>query len=254
MDLDALKQFITRLARESEAVIMPYFADPGLVIERKIDTTPVTAADREAEALMRQLISERFPGHGIIGEEYGSERPDAEFVWVLDPVDGTKTFTAKNAQFGTLIGLLHEGRPLLGVINLPATRQFLLGDGRTATLNGRPVRVRDPRALDETILVTTELDAPAKAQDPNGWAALVRSVRRLYTWGDCYGYYLVAAGGVDIACDPVMSPWDLLPLIPVLKGAGAAVTDWKGGPAETGSSCVAAHPQVHEKVIELLRG
>jgi myo-inositol-1(or 4)-monophosphatase len=210
MDLDALKQFITRLARESEAVIMPYFADPGLVIERKIDTTPVTAADREAEALMRQLISERFRAR-IIGEEYGSERPDAEFVWVLDPVDGTKTFTAKNAQFGTLIGLLHEGRPLLGVINLPATRQFLLGDGRTTTLNGRPVGCAS-RGRSTRRSSSPPSSTPRQGQDPTAGPRGTLGAR-LYTWGDCYGYYLVAARGGH-RLRPRHEPWDLLPLIP----------------------------------------
>ena len=250
--MDTYRDFITQLAHESAGIIMPYFTDPGLVVERKMDASPVTAADREAEAHIRKRINERFPEHGIIGEEYGSERPEAEWVWVLDPVDGTKTFTAKNAQFGTLIALLHQGRPVLGVINLPATRQLLLGDGRVTTLNGKPVRVREPRPLAQAILVTTELDAPARAQDPAGWQALVRSVSKLYTWGDCYAYYLVAAGGVDIACDPVMNPWDLLPLIPVIEGAGGRISDWQGKPATDGSSAVAAHPAVHEQALALL--
>lgn len=250
--MDEFKEFTRQLASESASVILSYFGQPSLVVEQKSDFTPVTAADRNAEAHMRRIIEERYPHHGIIGEEYGQKNPDAEYVWVLDPVDGTKSFAAHNAQFGTLIGLLHEGRPILGAINLPATRQLLLGDGVQTTLNGIPVSVTPPTSLKEAILVTTELDNPRIAQNAEGWDSLLKGVRKLYTWGDCYGYYLLCAGGIHIACDPLMNPWDLLPLIPVVEGAGGKITDWQGNPAVQGKSAVAAHPAIIEQVITTL--
>ncbi len=252
IDVDAAKQFLGELAQLSQDVILPYFANPRLVIEQKEDQTPVTAADREAEAALRKRIRERYPDHGIIGEEYGSENAEAEFVWVLDPVDGTKSFAAHNAQFGTLICLLQQGRPIVSAINLPATRQLLIGDNQTCTLNGNAVRVTDAPELDRAIVVTTELRTPAKKQDPRGWEELTRRAGRLYTWGDCYAYYLLCAGGVHVACDPIMNPWDLLPLLPVLRGAGAAVSGWRGEDAERASSLVAAHPRLHEQVLAIL--
>jgi myo-inositol-1(or 4)-monophosphatase len=250
-ELSRYKDFATLLARESAKVILPYFAAPDLKVDEKSDHTPVTAADRGAEMRMRELIAQHFPTHGILGEEFGEVNKGASFQWVLDPVDGTKSFTANNAQFGTLICLLCEGKPLVGVINLPATGQLLLGDGESATLNGRTLRLREPGPLSKAIVCTTDL-ADCEKCFPEGWAALKRSVRRVFTWGDCYGYYLVASGGVAAMCDPVMNAWDLLPLIPVLRGAGAKVTGWDGGVAETASSCVAAHPSIHGEIISLL--
>lgn len=251
-EIDSLKVFMAEMAAESAKLIMPYFASPDLVVESKKDHTPVTAADKGAEELMRRMIEARYPSHGILGEEFGETNPAASYKWVLDPVDGTKSFTANNAQFGTLICLLRDGEPILGAINLPATRQMLMGDCKTATLNGRVIHLREPGPLKNAVVVTTDLDDPPMVHSADGWAALRKATRKLYTWGDCYGYYLVATGGVQLACDAVMNAWDILPLIPVLRGAGVTVTDWHGGDAVTGTSCVAAHPAIHAEVLRLL--
>lgn len=245
-------RFIGELCAVSAAVIEPYFANPDLAVELKADQTPVTLADRGAEEVMRALINRRFPGHGIIGEEYGSENADAEWVWVLDPVDGTKAFAVGCPLFGTLIALLHQGRPVLGAINHPLLKKLVLGDGQTTTLNGRPVRVRDCARLEDAILLSNDLDRPARLQSAAGWAALTSRVKTLRTWADCYAYQLLAWGGADIATDPIMSPWDLLALIPVVEGAGGVITDWQGRPAVTGKSIVAAGPRLHGEVIRLL--
>src|SRR5690606_29345521 len=125
----------------------PYFAARDLDIQLKPDETIVTKADRDGEALMREMIARRYPDHGILGEEYGEERGDAEFVWVLDPIDGTISFASASPLFGTLIALLHRGQPVLGCIHQPVLRQLLIGDGETATLNGAPVRVRETPSL-----------------------------------------------------------------------------------------------------------
>ena len=157
MQLDAYREFIIELAERSGDLIRPYFgASPeDLGIELKQDETIVTRADRGAEQLMRELIHARFPDHGIIGEEYGEERPDAEFVWSLDPVDGTISFASASPLFGTLIALLHEGQPVLGIINQPVLRQLCLGDGETTTLNGKPVHVRLTPGVQDATLSTS---------------------------------------------------------------------------------------------------
>jgi myo-inositol-1(or 4)-monophosphatase len=253
MDVSALKGFIAQLARESARCILPFFGNPELTQELKADRTPVTAADRGAEEILRRLIEDRFPEHGILGEEYGSVRPGADYVWTLDPIDGTKSFVAGTPQFGTLICLSHHGQPVLGAMHNPVTGQLLIGDGRETTCNGRPCRVRSNRKLEEAVVLTTELSAPAVHQDAVGWARLLRTAGKVYTWGDCHGYHLVATGGADAMCDPVMSPWDLLALIPVIRGAGGVITDWHGQDPVRGTSCIAATtPELHARIIDAL--
>ncbi|MBN1404843.1 MAG: histidinol-phosphatase [Opitutales bacterium] len=251
-ETDTIKSFLVELASESAKFIKPYFASPDLIVESKSDTTPVTEADRGAELLMRKMIMERFPQHGILGEEYGIHNEGASYRWILDPVDGTKSFAANNAQFGTLIALLRDGEPILGAINLPATGQLLMGDCESATLNGRVIKTPEPCPLSKAIVVTTELDDPAATHGARGWDALRKATRKLYTWGDCYGYYLVATGGVHIACDALMNAWDILPLIPVMRGVGLKITGWHGEAPETASSCICAHPVLHKQVLDIL--
>jgi len=238
---------------ESGAVIRRYFRSPGLAVDVKDDATPVTDADRGAEELLRAKILARFPDHGILAEEFGSERLDAEWVWVLDPIDGTKSFVSGVPLFGTLIGLLHHGEPVLGAIHQPILNELVIGDGRTTTLNGRPVRVRPTGRLADAVLLASDLGTAARHQSAAGWDRLVDRVRWVRTWGDCYGYLLVATGTADVMTDPIMAPWDLLPLIPVLRGAGGIITDWQGNDPVRGSSIVAANPMLHPQVIELLR-
>lgn len=252
--MESLKRFLEELIAAANEAILPYFGNPNLVVELKKDATPVTMADRGAEAAMRKLIETRFPGHGIIGEEYGNQNTEAEYVWVLDPIDGTKSFTAGTPQFGTLVGLLHEGKPVLGAINNTVSRQLLIGDNSCTTLNGRPVRVRDISDLSRATLLTTDLQAPEKANRNPGWNHLVAASRKLYTWGDCHGYALLCTGGAHIMCDPVLEVWDLMALIPVIRGAGGIITTWDGKPAETGGSCFACVPGLYDQAMKLLHG
>lgn len=247
------RAFMERLARAAAERILPHFGKPGLATEWKEDLTPVTRADREAEEVMREMIRARFPGHGILGEEFGPEREDAEYVWILDPVDGTKSFVAGTPQFGTMICLCRRGIPVLGALNFPVTGQLLIGDGVSADCGGEPIRVRAARRLSEAIVLTTDLAAPAAHQDGAGWERVLRSAGKVFTWGDCHGYQLVAMGGADAMCDPVMKVWDLLALIPVIRGAGGVITDWQGRDPVGGTSCVAAaSPALHAELIALL--
>jgi myo-inositol-1(or 4)-monophosphatase len=252
VDLTPYRSFITELAHQSGDFIRPFFASADLVVETKSDATPVTLADRGAEELMRKLIKAKFPAHGVIGEELGSDRPDAEFVWVLDPIDGTKSFAAACPLFGTLIALLHRGQPVLGVIHQPILKQLMIGDGTTTTLNGRAVRVRPITRIEDATLLTTNTLSPAKYQNGPAFHALAGRAKLFRTWGDCYGYLLVAGGWADIMCDPIMNPWDIAALIPVIRGAGGIITDWQGRDAVNAKSIVAAGPALHPQVIKTL--
>jgi myo-inositol-1(or 4)-monophosphatase len=244
--------FVRKLAAESAEVIKPYFAAFDLKVELKEDETPVTAADRGAEEVMRHLIRKEFPDHGIIGEEFGSENEAAEFVWVLDPIDGTKSFTSGCPLFGTLICLLHEGQPVLGVINQPILEQLCIGDNNQTTVNGHPVHVPETDTLSEAILLTTDILSIGKYQNQAGFDNLLRGAKLFRTWGDCYGYLLLASGGADIMLDPIVNPWDVLPVIPVVRGAGGVITAWDGSDVVQGDSCVAATQNLHPHVLEIL--
>ena len=250
MDLTPYRPFLEELARRSGDFIRPFFAQPDLQVETKSDATPVTLADRGAEELMRRMITERFPTHGILGEEYGSERVDAEWVWVLDPVDGTKAFATACPLFGTLIALQYRGQPVLGAIHQPVLGQLLIGDGTTTTLNGRPVRCRPTRDLAAATLLTSDWLTPARHQNGPAFDAVCAQARLVRTWGDCYGYLLLASGWADIMTDPIMNPWDISALIPVVRGAGGTITNWQGrDPVGADSIVACATPELHARVI-----
>ena len=252
MDVEPYRDFMIKLAELSGNFIRPFFGRADLEVERKADRSPVTAVDRGAEELMRGLIRKTFPGHGVIGEEFGSERLDAEFVWVLDPIDGTKSFTAGVPLFGTLIGLLHGGQPVLGCIHQPVLNQLLIGDNLSASMNGRPVRVREARAIEDATLLTSD---PVVAAGIKGFQGLAASAKLVRTWGDCYGYLLVATGWADVMYDPVMNLWDIAALVPVIRGAGGVITDARGGPPYPATSVVAStHADLHHQVITALKG
>jgi len=252
VDLAPYRSFLHELAHASGDFIRPHFGDLALAVETKNDASPVTLADRGAEALMRKLIAARFPDHGIIGEEYGDDRPNAEWVWVLDPIDGTKSFITGVPLWGTLIALLHQGQPVLGAIHQPVLGQLCVGDGRVTTLNDRPVRVRACERIEEATLLTSDGLNPARYQNGPAFDALAGRARLVRTWGDCYGYLLLACGWADVSVDPVMNPWDIAALVPVIRGAGGIITDWQGAHAYPARSTVAAGPGIHASVIRAL--
>lgn len=244
---------MVELALASGEIIRPFFRNPDLLIENKADQSPVTLADRGAEELMRDRIRRNFPGHGVIGEEFGSERTEADFVWVLDPIDGTKSFISGVPLFGTLIALLHDGQPVLGAIHQPILNQLLIGDGDTATLNDRPVRCRNTTRIEEATLLTSDPLYPARYQNGARYDALTQRARLVRTWGDAYGYLLVACGWADVCMDPIMNPWDIAALVPVIRGAGGVISDWQGdSPYPAESTVAAATPELHADVIGAL--
>jgi histidinol phosphatase-like enzyme (inositol monophosphatase family) len=256
MKIEEARGFLVELAEASAREILPHFGRKGVGVDTKSDLSPVTVADREAERVMREMIGQRFPEHGIVGEEFGTLRGDAEFVWVLDPIDGTKSFISAIPLFGTLIGLMHRGRPVLGCIHQPVLRQLMIGDGEVTTLNGEPVRGRSCASLSDATLLMSDPMHPAVYQDGAKFEALCRRARVVRSWGDCYGYLLVAAGWADVMVDPIMNPWDLQPIVPIIRGAGGVITDWNGGSADglAAASGIAAMPGIHAEVVRALNG
>ena len=253
-DLAPFQQFLAELTAASGPILRRHFWNPALAVEQKSDLTPVTEADRGAEEAMRQLINARFPAHGIVAEELGPERADAEWVWVLDPIDGTKSFIHGVPLFGTLIGLLHEGKPVLGAIHQPILDVLCVGDGQSCLLNGSPVRVRQTRSVAEaTLLTTSAANDLAQLHSPEARQRLLNAAGLVRTWGDCFGYLLVATGRADIMGDGVAhKAWDVLPLVPIIRGAGGVITDWQGGEVGDQKSCLAANPRLHRMALDLL--
>ena len=252
MDMEKLKDFAEEAMLGSGEIIRHYWADTSLASEQKADESPVTVADREAERFIRKMIAGRFPDHGIIGEEFPDEAKDAEFVWIIDPIDGTKSFISHVPLFGTLLGLLHRGQPILGAIHQPIIRELLIGDNESTTLNGQRTTVRHLDDFADATFLTTDTELMLREDQYPGVRKLFQSCRLKRTWGDCYGYFLLATGRADIMIDPVLAPWDLLPLIPVVRGAGGIITDMKGDDPVSGNSAVAATPNLHRKVIQSL--
>src|SRR6266436_2379389 len=228
--------FVDELAAISGETILPFFRT-ALSIANKGDEgsfDPVTAADHAAETAMRALIRRTFPDHGIIGEEYGEERPDAEYVWVLDPIDGTKSFISGMPAWGTLIALLRAGEPVYGMMNQPFIRERFSGDGAKAHYRGpagaRDLRVRACADLAEAVLFTTS-PLLMKAGDRELFGRVEQMVRLSRYGGDCYAYCMLAAGHVDLVIETGLKPYDVVPLVPIIAGAGGVITTWENGPA-----------------------
>lgn len=223
--------FATLLADAVGPLLRQYFRTP-LLTETKADHSPVTEADRGAEAVMRALIMQRHPDHGIIGEEMGSHRADAEWVWVLDPIDGTKAFMAGAPTFGTLIALCHKGVPVVGIIDQPISCERWVGiQGQSTQLRGRPIRARAASSVSDlgtALLAATAPDMFTTESELTGFAKLQRACRFTRFGLDCYAYGLLAAGQIDLVCEASMKPHDIMALVPVIEGAGGVISDWRG--------------------------
>jgi myo-inositol-1(or 4)-monophosphatase len=263
--------FVERLAQVSSEVILPFFRSAiGAEDKSKGGVfDPVTEADRAAEVAMRRLIGQTFPAHGIIGEEYGQDRPDAEYVWVLDPIDGTKSFISGLPMWGTLIGLMHRGRPVYGMMSQPFTRERYFGDGKRARWRGlapprgdrpesewtdRALHTRACSSLAEATLMTT---SPLLFNDADqaAYYRVEKPARLTRYGGDCYAYCMLASGFVDVVVEAGLKPYDIVALVPIIEGAGGIVTNWQGGPAAAGGRIIAAGDRrAHEEAMVLLGG
>ncbi len=255
--LDALIRGAEAAADVAGAVIRPFFRT-GLGADLKTDASPVTIADRTAEQAMRAVLAERFPAHGILGEEFGLQNPGAALRWVLDPIDGTRAFITGRPHFGTLIALLADEVPILGIIDQPVTGERWVG------ARGRPTRFRGPfggtagtrpcAALAQAELGATTPDMFTGGDAPR-WARLTQAVGRTYYGGDCYTYGLLALGQVDVSVDATMKVWDWAALVPVVEGAGGRVTDWQGRPMRPGGdgrTLAVGDPSLLPAVLDIL--
>ena len=250
-ELSDFKSFSRYLASKSGEIIRNYFRT-NFKIELKEDSSPVTIADKKSEEVMRELIMKEFPDHGILGEEFGEHNKEAGYKWILDPIDGTKSFICGAVAFGTLIALTKNGEPVLGVINQPILNEFLIGDNNTTELNGQVVKIRACNKIEDSVLVTTDFLNIEKYQDIKRFSELINKVKLYRGWGDCYGYYLLATGYIDIMVDPIMSVWDTMALVPVVKGAGGIITDYQGRDVLKGDSVIAASSDIHSEVVKAL--
>lgn len=250
--------FVDRLANASGEAILPFFRT-SLAVEDKDRSggfDPVTAADKAAESVMRSLIRETFPDHGIIGEEHGSHATDAEYVWVLDPIDGTRSFILGMPIWGTLIGLTRRGAPCFGHMHQPFIGESFTGDGARSTYRGRGgdrrLRARACGRLQDAMMMST---APSMFDEEEraAFERVAGDVRLMRWGGDCYAYAMLAAGHLDLVVESDLKPFDIVALIPIIEGAGGVVTTWDGGPASQGGRIIAAGDRrVHEQAMERL--
>ena len=255
-DPDTFLALALRLADAAGAKIRPHFRKP-ITVEEKPDLTPVTVADRAAEAAMRALIETHYPDHGILGEEFGRVREDAEYVWVLDPIDGTKSFISGVPLFGTLIALTRGGRPILGIIDQPISRERWVGaSGRPTTLNGAAIHCRACPTLAAATLFSTTPDM-FKGPDVASFTRVSAAVKLTRFGADCYAYGLVATGFVDLVLEASLKPYDFSAMAPIVEGAGGVVTDWRGAAldlASDGRILVAGDRRAHQAAMALLDG
>lgn len=252
--------FVHELATVSGQAILPFFRTALGVEDKNKGKTfdPVTAADRAAEQIMRNLIRTTFPLHGVRGEEFGNENEDAEYVWILDPIDGTKSFIAGLPAWGTLIGLARAGAPVYGMMHQPFVGERFYGDGESARYRGpagaRALSVRPCASVSEALLMTTSpllMDADDRAR----YTEVENRARLPRYGGDCYAYCMLAAGHVDLVIETNLQDYDIAALIPIVTGAGGIVTSWDGGPAGNGGRVIAAgDPRTHEEALRILAG
>ncbi|KAM0932870.1 putative phosphoric monoester hydrolase [Dioscorea sansibarensis] len=264
MEMDRFVEVGQKVADAAGEVIRKYFRQPFDIID-KPDLSPVTIADRDAEESMVSIILDNFPSHAIFGEENGwrCKEKFADFVWVLDPIDGTKSFITGKPLFGTLIALLFKGKPIIGIIDQPVLRERWIGaDGRCTTLNGREVSTRSCSKLSEAYLYTTS--PHLFSGDAVEAFARVRNKVKVPLYGcDCYAYALLASGFVDLVIESGLKPYDFLSLIPVIEGAGGRITDWNGhnlnweaspdSQVKSFNVAAAGDPKLHQLALDALQ-
>lgn len=253
-ELQHYLDFAIDAAWQAGRVTLGYF-QREIAVERKADDTPVTMADREAERTLREMIERYWPDHGIVGEEYGAVGDDRRLRWVVDPIDGTKSFIHGVPIYANLVALLDGDEPLLGVINLPALNEMVYAaKGLGCFWNGRPARVSPTSELREATVLSSEFDNLAAHGRAAEWDRLIAATRLHRTWGDAYGYSLVATGRADIMVDPIAALWDLAPLSVVIEEAGGTATDWQGEATIHHGELVATNGLLFDATMSVLRG
>lgn len=250
---DALLAFALDAAWRAGRVTLGYF-QTGVPAERKADDSPVTVADREAEQTLRRLIGEAWPVHGIVGEEYGrSPAQGSDYTWILDPIDGTNSFVSGVPLYATLLALTLRDEPILGVAHFPALDETVYAvRGGGCYWNGRRARVSAVARLDEAVLLTSGLHFAPGGPKRAAWERLVAATRIQRTWGDAYGYALVATGRAEIMVDPVMALWDCGPLQVIMEEAGGTFTDWRGSATIYAGESIATNGALFAETMRLV--
>jgi histidinol-phosphatase len=236
-----LLEFAVDLAFRAGRITLAHFQN-GVDVELKSDSSPVTIADRAAESIMRDRIAVVFPGDGIVGEELGSVREQSQRRWILDPIDGTRSFVRGVPLYGTLIGLEEDGEPVLGVIHLPALGETIwAASGLGCWWNGRRARVSATARISDALVVASDAESFDRQGRSDGWNRLRASAGICRTWGDCYGYALVATGRAEAMIDPVLSVWDAAAVVPIVREAGGVVTSLNGADTHDAGSLIATN-------------
>jgi inositol-phosphate phosphatase/L-galactose 1-phosphate phosphatase/histidinol-phosphatase len=254
INLQELLSFANLLADESEKIIKEYFRKP-LLVNDKEDQSPVTIADKNTELKIRELIEKKYPNHGILGEEFEKKDTDSEYLWVIDPIDGTRSFIAGHKDFGTLIALLYNNKPIIGIINCPIHDERWVGlKGHQTTLNGKNIKTSDIKSLEKSYLCTSGLYFDNE-EFRNSFKKLVNKTKYHRFGGDCYMYGMVASGLIEIVVEDTLKAHDYMALIPILKGAGGEVTDKYGKEVNInsdGSIVASANQELHKKIIDII--
>jgi inositol-phosphate phosphatase/L-galactose 1-phosphate phosphatase/histidinol-phosphatase len=248
---DEFQRFAERLVDLARSISLPAFRS-DMSVQRKADDSPVTAVDRSIETMIRRRIGEHYPLHGILGEEHGRAHTDAEYVWVVDPIDGTQSFISGWPLWGTLVALLHRGRPLLGVVDVPILNERWVGVAGAATrMNGIDCHTRNCRGLADATIYCTSPDI-FSIEEHTAFDRVCGMAKTRRFGGDCYSYALLASGHIDAVIESNLQPYDYLAMAPVIEGAGGVITDWRGQTLtmkSTGRVVAAATPSLHREII-----
>ena len=251
-ELNELLQFAVEIGRGAGEITLDYFRkDPAT--ETKFDGSYVTIADRHAESYLREEIGKRYPDDGVLGEEELEQRGLSGRRWIVDPIDGTFSFVHGVPFYGVLIALEIEGEPVLGVVNMPALGEIVYAaKGEGCFLNGEPAMVSSTSKLKDALLLSTDFTTCSQYGFGDAAESLQKGAKASRTWGDCYGYVLVATGRADVMLDPVMNLWDCAPLLPIMEEAGGTFTDWHGVRTISGGNSIATNGILFEEVMKII--
>jgi histidinol-phosphatase len=246
--------------KEAGKLTLRYFQQSNYEVERKGDQSPVTIADRSAETLLRERIAPAFREDGILGEEFGTQQGTSGFTWILDPIDGTKSFISGVPLYGTMVGIEHEGRALAGLVYMPALDEGVFASTGQGTWHfakaeqPRRAYVSKRLRLADGLFVTSQVDTFAKRGAMGAFEALQGAAYVTRTWGDCYGYLLVATGRAEVMVDPLLNVWDAAAVQPIVEEAGGTFTDWQGNASIHAGEAIATNGLVKDEVLRIIRG
>ena len=253
-DLQEVLDFAIDAAWQAGRITLQYF-QTGVEVEEKADESPVTAADKGAETKLRELIEARFPNDGIVGEEHGDKEGTTGRRWIVDPIDGTKSFVHGVPLYGVMVGVEIDGEPTVGVVHFPALNEMVsAAKGLGCTWNGRPARVSDVSRIEDATVILTSFTSGAVHGRAEAIDRICSRAKLTRGWGDCYGYMMVATGRAEIMLDPIMSVWDCAALAPIMEEAGGTFTTWSGEATIWGEEAVGTNAALYDTVMELIKG